>query len=381
MSTRSGAPAAPEALAGPVAICVDRPILALDRPFTYELPPELGAGLGSSVRVRFHGKLTKGWVLGGTDDVPARLSPVVGKISAVPSFDADGLALARWVSERYVAPLATALGAMSPPRVAGEEDAPTPAAVPFAPVAFTPERLPDYAHGEALLGAIGEGAGAVVVRPAPEDEQVLAVEAVGTCLAAGRRAIVVVPEASPLPATAVALRDAFGERVCVFVGGDRRRRYRSWLDVRAGRFDVVVGTRPTVFAPLRSVGLLYVSRESHPAHHEDRAPYHHVRDVALQRARLQGGAVVLAAFCPSSEAAALGLPIVAPRERRWPKVEVVRPGAEGTRAPVIAALKQARRAFVYAPVPGAGDRPGLPDLRRPRGVRLVRRPAAARGRA
>ncbi len=124
--------------------------------------------------------------------------------------------------------------------------------------------------------------------------------------------------------------------------------------LRAGLYDVVVGTRPAVFAPVADLGLLFVSRESHPAHHEDRAPYHHVRDVALRRAQLHGGAVVLEAFCPSSEAAGLGLPIAAPRERRWPKVEVVRPGTEGRAPRLVAALKEARRAFVYAPVPGAG---------------------------
>ena len=42
-------------------------------------------------------------------------------VSPVRYFDASMLALARWMAERYVAPLATVLGAMSPPRVAGEE--------------------------------------------------------------------------------------------------------------------------------------------------------------------------------------------------------------------------------------------------------------------
>ena len=41
---------------GPVAVCIDRPLLSLDRPFTYVLPPELGAGVGSLVQVPFHGR-------------------------------------------------------------------------------------------------------------------------------------------------------------------------------------------------------------------------------------------------------------------------------------------------------------------------------------
>ncbi len=179
-------------------------------------------------------------------------------------------------------------------------------------------------------------------------------DAVRLCLEGGRRALVVVPEASPMPATTRALREAFGERVCVFAGGDARTRYRTWLAIRDGSFDVVVGTRPAVFAPMRSLGLLWVSRESHPAHRQERAPYYHLRDVAIRRSQLSGAVCVLSALCPSSEAVALGLAEVASAKRRWPKVEVVRPGTEGRASRVVHALRDTKRAFVFAPLPGYG---------------------------
>ncbi|HEX6844935.1 MAG TPA: hypothetical protein VF235_07470 [Actinomycetota bacterium] len=355
-STRSGARSAPEVLAGPVAVCVDRPVLSLDRPFTYDLPADLEAGLGSLVRFRFHGKLTRGWVLGPTDDVPSRILPVMRRVSPTRFFDDRGLSLARWVSERYVAPLATVLDRLSPPRVAGEEALAVPS-ITLGAVASPPpfpRVLSGYAGGEELADALGRGTGGVVVRPAPQDEVDLALEAVSRCLAGGRRALVVVPEASPLPATAAAIAAVFGDRACLFVGGDARERYRRWLAIQAGAFDVVVGTRPAVFAPVRDLGLVYVSRESHAAHREDRAPYYHVREVALRRARTDGGVCVLAAACPSAEATALGLRPVAPSSRRWPKVEVVRPGPEGRAPRVVQAIRDARRAFVFAPLPGYG---------------------------
>jgi primosomal protein N' (replication factor Y) (superfamily II helicase) len=337
-------------------------VLSLDRPFTYELSDELRAGVGSSVRVRFHGKLTRAWVTGPADEIPSRMLPVMRLVSPVRSFDGPMLRLARWVQERYVAPLATVLGAIAPPRVASEEDAigdtVPPPEVDRTSVdrlrAQVDGRLASYRGGREGLDAIGRGNAAFLLRPAPEDEQDLAVEAVHACLAAGRRAIVLVPEATPMPATATAIMDAFGDRVCRFLGGDRRARYRAWLDIQAGRYDVVVGTRPAVFAPLDGLGLLYVSRESHAAHREDRAPYYHVRDVALRRARLVGAACVLAASCPTGEASALGLPMVTPGRRAWPVVEVVRPGPEGRAPRVVHGLPTARRTFLSAPVPGYG---------------------------
>ena len=348
-----------EGLSGPVGVCVDRPLLSLDRPFTYDLPGELGAGVGSLVQVPFHGRATRGWVLGPTEDLPTRMLAVKKVVSPVRSFDERQLALFRWVSERYVAPLAAVIARAVPPRVASEELGWDPtedrvAANTRTGVARDVSVLAAYRGGERSLEAIGRGAGAFVARPAPDDEQAMAVDAVAACLAGGRRAIVLVPEAVPVPATASALLDAYGDRAALFLGGSRRSRYRLWLEIVAGRYDVVIGTRPAVFAPVDGLGLIYLARESHPAHREDRAPYYHGRDVALARSRLEGAVCVLAAACPSAEAAALGLPEVEPATRRWPPVEIVRPGPAGRAPRLVKALETTHRGFVFSPLPGYG---------------------------
>ena len=364
-----------------MAICVDRPLLSLDRPFTYELSEGLDAGIGSLVQVNFHGKATRGWVLGATDDVPHRMLPVRKVVSPVRFFDERMLELFRWMSERYVAPLAAVIARSHPPRVVSEE-AGWPAAVssggpshsrnssghPERPssarssCSMAPPARPSaagdhwsmYRGGQELLAAIERGSGAFVLRPIPEHEQAVVVEAVRACLESGRSAVVLVPEAGPLPATAEAVLDAFGEAACLYLGGDRRGRYRTWLDIRRGRFDVVVGTRPAVFAPVGNLGLVWVAREHHPGHREERSPYFHVRDVALARARVDGAVCVMASLCPSGDAMAAGASTVAPAVRSWPPVEAVRPGPEGRAPRLVAALKTARRGFLYEPLPGYG---------------------------
>ncbi|HEX5937581.1 MAG TPA: hypothetical protein VFZ75_07845 [Actinomycetota bacterium] len=345
-----------EVLAGPVDVCVDRPLLSLDRPFTYELSAELNAGLGSLVKVPFHGRATRGWVLGPSGDAPTRMLRVTDVVSPVRFFDETRLSLFRWVSRRYVAPLAAVIARAIPPRVVSEEAGGIATVADLAPSRPVADAggLGRYGGGDALLRAIAEGSGAFSLRPAPEDEQRCAVEAVVACLAGGRRAVVLVPEARPVPATATAIRDAVGDRAAMFLGGSKRSRYRMWLEIAAGRYDVVIGTRPSVFAPLERLGLVYVARESHPAHREDRAPYYHVRDVAIAHAGLEEGVCVLAAACPAAETAALALPEVAPTTRRWPPVEVVRPGPGGRAPRLVKALAGVRRGFVFSPVPGAG---------------------------
>lgn len=311
--------------------------------------------MGSLVQVPFHGRSIRGWVLGATDDVPSRVLDVRKAVSPVRFFDDDMLELFRWVSERYVAPLAAVIARSHPPRVASEETEvlPGPTGGAGRPVVSS-RPLIDHRNGAELSRAIGGGSGTFVVRPAPEDEVDIAVEAVAACLAGGRRAIVLVPEASPMPATAVAVREAFGDRVGMLLGGERRSRYRRWLELLAGRFEVVVGTRPAVFAPQLDLGLMLVSRESHPAHREDRAPYHHVRDVSLRRAELSGAVCVLSAICPSAESTLLSATVVSPTTRRWPPVEVVRPGPEGRAPRLVRALRETTRAFLLSPLHGYG---------------------------
>ena len=156
------------ALEGPVSVCVDRQTLPLDRPFTYSLDASLEAGVGSLVKVPFHGRQVNGWVLGSTDDVPKRMLGVSKLVSPVAFFDERRLALLRWMSERYVTPLATAIDRSHPPRVAGEEDIwarAEPIEVP-RPIA-SPDVLAGYVGGEDLVAQLAPGRSRARLRPAP----------------------------------------------------------------------------------------------------------------------------------------------------------------------------------------------------------------------
>jgi primosomal protein N' (replication factor Y) len=358
----------PGVLSGPVDVCVDRPVLSLDRPFTYDLAPDLAGGVGSLVQVPFHGRAVRGWVLGAASDLPARVLRVQKVVSPVRFFDDAMLQVLRWASERYVAPLASVIERSVPPRVVSEEVAgvgdaslrggrfapSARSARSRAPAPSTRPLLGGYRGGPDLLRAVAGGSGEFVIRPAAVDEQAVAVEAVGETIAGGRGAIVLVPELEPLPATAAAVLEAFGGDAVLFAGGSKRERYRTWLEIADGAYRVVVGTRPAVFAPVPDLGLVLVSRESHAGHREERSPYFHVRDVAVARARLADGVCVMSALCPSAEAVAIGAAEVSPSARWWPPVEVVRPGPEGRAPRLLSALRASSRAFVYAPVPGAG---------------------------
>jgi len=321
------------------------------------------------VSVLFHGRTVKGWVLGPAAEVPeGRLLRVRKVHSAVRFFDPKMLRLLRWVSERYIAALATVIERSYPPRVVSEERvgssggglpayAPPPLPATHEPSSPALSVLTSYG-GEGLLQA----GTTTWLRPLPDDEQAVCVDAVTACLARGKQAVVLVPEAEPLPATAGLVLEAFGERAVAFLGGEPRERYRTWLRILDGGFDVVVGTRPAVFAPLDQLGLIWISREVHPGHREDRSPYYHVREVAMARARLDQAACVLASLCPSVEtvaAAATGTIGVArpPRQAERaaaPFVETALPEAEDRSTRLTTLLKRSRGAAVIVSRRGYG---------------------------
>ncbi|MCA1726663.1 MAG: hypothetical protein LC722_03115 [Actinobacteria bacterium] len=319
-----------------IDVAVRLPKLAVDRPFTYRLPETLEAGVGSLVQVPFHGRSVQAWVLGDSPEEPERVSEVRKVLSPVRFFDQELLELYRSLAYRFLMPLSVAIDRGIPRRVVSEEAAEVVAAQ--RPPLEPEDRLP----------------GRWSLRARPEEELPRLLGSVQRCLDSGRDAIVVVPEIDPVPELVDGLEDAFGEDVCLFAGGEPRERYRTWLDILGGRYRVVVGTRPAVFAPVPNPGLLWVNREIHAGHREPRSPSWHVRDVALMRGGIERASVVVSGMVPSAEALAARLSPAMEGRRAWPIVETVKPGPEGRAARLVQVLKEVRSGFLLSSRGGYG---------------------------
>jgi len=121
-------------------------------------------------------------------------------------------------------------------------------------------------------------------------------------LAAGRRALVLVPEIALTPAVAAIFRAAFGARVAIQHSGlSDGERHDQWQRIRRGDVDVVVGTRSAVFAPLVSTGLIIVDEEHDSSYKQEESPRYHGRNVAVMRGQREGALVVLGSATPSLE--------------------------------------------------------------------------------
>ncbi|HEX2217703.1 MAG TPA: primosomal protein N', partial [Gemmatimonadales bacterium] len=146
------------------------------------------------------------------------------------------------------------------------------------------------------------GAGALLFGVTGSGKTLVYLEAVRRALAAGRGAIVLVPEIGLTPQTVSRLRGAFGDDVAVLHSAlSDGERADAWRLLRRGARRVAVGARSAVFAPVADLGVIVVDEEHEASYKNGEAPRYLTRDVAAVRARLEGASLVLGSATPSLE--------------------------------------------------------------------------------
>jgi len=171
-----------------------------------------------------------------------------------------------------------------------------------------------------LFGVTGSGKTEVYLRVIAEG------------LAAGKTALVLVPEISLTPQLAARFRARFGDLVAILHSGlTEQQRLGEWSRLRRGEARIAVGARSAVFAPLLDLGVIVVDEEHDGSFKQEEGVRYHARDVAIVRAQRAGAVCVLGSGTPSLESAAhaesghyrkLRL-TVRPMARPMPTVEVI----------------------------------------------------------
>ncbi|MEW6554023.1 MAG: primosomal protein N' [Actinomycetota bacterium] len=223
---------------------------------------------------------------------------------------------------------------------------------PFAERSFPPVPPHDLnpeqrAALEAINGGVEAGRGEVFllhgITGSGKTEVYL--HAIEHALRRGRTALVLVPEIALTPQMVQRFKGRLGEDVAVLHSRlGLGERYDQWRGIRDGRYKVVIGARSALFAPLVDLGLIVIDEEHETTYKENSAPRYVARDVAAERARLGGAALVLGSATPQLESRYAAARkdfayLVLPRrvdDRPLPGMEVVdMRGAEDGAAPAI----------------------------------------------
>ena len=300
---------------------------------------------------------------------PGKLARLDRVVSPEPVLAAEIMALAREVADRYAGTLSDVLRLAVPPRHARAEAEAPPPAPGGTPPRPDPGPWSRYPAGPAFLDALARGQGpraAWSALPGPLWPEEIA-RAAGTAAAAGRGALIVVPDAADLGQVDAALAAVLGpgRHVTLAAGLGPAERYRRWLAVRRGTVRVVAGTRATMFAPVHDLGLVVLWDDGDDLHAEPRAPYPHAREVLALRAHRTGAAALLGGFARTAEVTSLvasgwARPLLADRpvlrgvaplaRAAGEDTELARdPAAQRARLPSLA-LRTAREALGRGPV-------------------------------
>lgn len=122
------------------------------------------------------------------------------------------------------------------------------------------------------------------------------------CLAAGKQALVLVPEIGLTPQTVSRFQKRFACPMAVLHSGlSDSERLNQWLFAQHGKVDIVLGTRSAVFAPLSKLGLIIIDEEHDASYKQQDGIRYQARDVAIKRAYDGNFPVILGSATPSLE--------------------------------------------------------------------------------
>ena len=123
------------------------------------------------------------------------------------------------------------------------------------------------------------------------------------CVRMGKKGIFLVPEIALTPQTVHRLNARFPGGVAVLHSGlSLGEQFDQWWRIRDGDYDVVVGPRSALFAPLPDLGLIVIDEEHEWTYkQQDPTPHYHAREVALKLADLAGAVVVMGSATPDVE--------------------------------------------------------------------------------
>ena len=116
----------------------------------------------------------------------------------------------------------------------------------------------------------------------------------------GCSVLVLVPEIALTSQMERRFRARFGECVAILHSGlSPGERYDQWLRVLRKEGTIAIGARSAIFAPFSDVGLIIVDEEHDGSYKQENQLRYNARDLAIVRAKLDNGVVLLGSATPS----------------------------------------------------------------------------------
>ena len=141
-----------------------------------------------------------------------------------------------------------------------------------------------------LHGVTGSGKTSVIIR------------AIDEALDSGKGVIMLLPEIALTPQTLKIFSLRYGDRIALVHSGlSSGERYDSYVRIKEGKADLVIGTRSAIFSPVKNLGLIVIDEEHETTYKSETSPKYHARDIARWRCVHNNAILILASATPSIE--------------------------------------------------------------------------------
>lgn len=298
-------------------IIIDISHEAIDRTFQYMVPAELenSIEIGMQVQVPFgqSNRNRRGYVINITTEPNFDITKMKS-ITGIPdkSLQIEGklIKLAAWIREQYGSTMFDALKTVMPVKEKIRKTAIRVEERDYnldkAPVLnlnpsqqtlvdeFKDNQLAKLYYTYLLHGVTGSGKTEVYISCIKE------------VIKEGKQAIVLIPEIGLTYQNVARFKQHFGDRVAVINSKQSKgEKYQEFMRAKNKEVDVVIGPRSALFTPCKNLGLIVIDEEHDGAYKSDQTPKYHAREVAIERARLEGASVILGSATPSMESYAM----------------------------------------------------------------------------
>ncbi|MCH8814853.1 MAG: primosomal protein N' [Chloroflexi bacterium] len=171
---------------------------------------------------------------------------------------------------------------------------------------LTPDQTSSYREIVSALDRVakdGRGASFLLEGVTGSGKTEVYLAALDHAVSLGKRAIALVPEISLTPQTVRRFGERFPGKVAVMHSGlSIGEHFDMWHEVRAGKYQVVIGPRGALFAPMPDVGLIIIDEEHEWTYkQQEGSPRYHARRAAVELCRHNGAVLVLGSATPDVE--------------------------------------------------------------------------------
>ncbi|GDX22266.1 putative primosomal protein N' [Actinomycetes bacterium] len=315
-----------------VDVVVDTPVIHLDGLYTYALTDsdrEL-CEIGAFVKIPFGKTVTTGYVVNirvrTINDVA--LKSIVSIITNRALLQPNIWALIQIAATRYCTNPNELIRFAIPPRVANSEKIsltfPKKAIGSKSPPYVSTGLLKEV-YGSKISAITSKKSGAILAPTAIDTFEIL-LEMILQKISLGP-VLVIVPDAKDTDRLVGKLSEHGQLDFLRFDSSlDKSARYLAFLRILQGEYQLVIGNRSAIFAPIPNLQSIIILNESDPSNFERRSPYTNTRDLALLRSNNEKISLWFLDASPSLELLRLveskWLPFFTPsvdfvRDRKW----------------------------------------------------------------